>query len=171
MTHVPGHDGGWDRWGGERGLARTDAGGCVLCGGDVAPQVGGKIVVPGAQFSFPLLFPTCVARFNADGSIDTGFGSGGLARSSHMGQGERLVLQADGKILVASRDFAITRFDSTGAVDQTWGEGGTVPAPRSTDARLSPPATSPCSQTARSWCSAMCRGTTKDCRPRWWSSG
>ena len=36
-----------------------------------------------------------------------------------------------------SWDFAITRFDNAGAVDQTWGEGGTVPvAPlASTDGR------------------------------------
>jgi uncharacterized delta-60 repeat protein len=126
-------DGTLDGEFGDGGVARTDAGGCVFCGGDLAIQDDGKIVVPGALFRFPFFFTTSVARFNADGSVDTGFGSGGMAEPSLFGLGERLALQADGKILVAAQGFTITRFDSTGALDQTWGVGGTVPALRSTD--------------------------------------
>ena len=126
-------DGTLDGEFGEGGVARTDAGGCVFCGGDLALQDDGKIVVPGAAFRFPLFFTASVARFNADGSVDTGFGSGGVADSSLFGLGERLALQADGKILVAAQGFSITRFDSTGALDETWGAGGTVPALQSAD--------------------------------------
>ncbi|MGH9233508.1 MAG: hypothetical protein ACRD0R_09255 [Acidimicrobiales bacterium] len=121
-----GADGDRDEAFGTGGVAYTDAGGCVFCGNDMALQPDGKVVVSGAHFSFPLSFTTAVARFNADGSVDGAFGSGGLAPSTdHMGIGESVALQPDGKILVASQALGITRLHDDGSVDTSWG-GGTV---------------------------------------------
>ncbi len=73
-------------------------------GGDrsgMALQADGKIVMVGGTFTDFIL-----ARFNADGSIDQGFGIGGMVRTdmgSGLAQEEALAvaIQRDGKIVVA----------------------------------------------------------------------
>ncbi|HET6952468.1 MAG TPA: hypothetical protein VFI47_18960, partial [Acidimicrobiales bacterium] len=124
-----GADGERDEEFGTGGVVHTDAGGCVLCGGDMARQPDGKLLVSGARFSYPLLFATAVARFNADGSVDDGFGAGGLAAVTQdtAGIGHSVALQPDGKVLVASQSLGITRFNADGTIDTSWG-GGTVHA-------------------------------------------
>ena len=107
----------------------------------VAIQADGKIVVAGNavvgrtsnnQFNFDF----ALARFNADGSPDLSFGNGGKVTTDFNGQTDRafaVAIQGDGKIVVAgsatpasgiSTDFAVARYDSTGAPDGSFGSGG-----------------------------------------------
>jgi uncharacterized delta-60 repeat protein len=99
---------------------------------DLALQADGKIVVAGeADFSE---YDIMVARFDPDGSLDTGFGEGGTVFTD-IGLddfGESVVLQADGKVLVGGsaeigenfEDFALVRYDADGALDAGFGDGG-----------------------------------------------
>ena len=74
-----------------------------------------------------------VARYNGDGTLDNGFGSGGKVVSD-IGAGSTdrangVALQADGKIVVAGTSdsrFAVVRYESDGKLDSTFGSGGKV---------------------------------------------
>ena len=90
--------------------------------GDVALQGDGKIVTSGV-FS--------VVRFNSNGSVDTGFGDGGLAHASFQvsASGGAVTIQPNGKIVVGGSvgyDVALARFRSSGALDTSFGSNGTV---------------------------------------------
>jgi uncharacterized delta-60 repeat protein len=81
-----------------------------------------------------------VARFNADGSIDSSFGSGGFvttdgsAKSPDLDWGRAVVLQPDGKIVVVGQtsragpgervDAALFRYLPTGELDRSFGDQG-----------------------------------------------
>jgi uncharacterized delta-60 repeat protein len=94
----------------------------------VALQPDGKIVVAGSvprpatsAHDFVLI------RFNADGSLDTGFGTGGLVTVSPAGWGGGAVaVQPDGKIVTLGSGFTVMRFDATGQPDSGFGTGGSV---------------------------------------------
>lgn len=109
----------------------------------VAIQSDGKIVVVG--YTRPGLgHNIALARYNADGSLDTGFGSGGKLALPGALVGEGLALQRDGKLVLvgsvnvgsgvtASTDFALMRLNSNGSPDDTFGSAGTVTTAISTD--------------------------------------
>jgi uncharacterized delta-60 repeat protein len=118
------------------GKATTDFAGGADFGRAVALQSDGKIVVAGTgaiggNRDFVL------ARYNSNGSLDTGFGAGGKVitpvRSGH-DDGNALVIQPDGKIIVSGssedsrgrRDFALVRYSSNGSLDAGFGVGGKV---------------------------------------------
>jgi uncharacterized delta-60 repeat protein len=92
----------------------------------LALQADGKLVVAGSiDASFALL------RYNADGSLDTSFGTGGTATMAPGNQAEArdLVVQSDGKLVAAGKasgDFAVARFNTDGAADLTFGTGGST---------------------------------------------
>jgi uncharacterized delta-60 repeat protein len=93
----------------------------------VALQPDGKIVVAGSvprpatsAHDFVLI------RFNADGSLDTGFGTGGLVTVSHTGGAGAVAVQPDGKIVTLGSGFSVMRFDATGRPDSGFGTGGSV---------------------------------------------
>jgi uncharacterized delta-60 repeat protein len=115
----------------------------------LAVQPDGKIVwagtegnpnfVPGGTFQF------AVARFNSNGTLDTGFGTNGVATTEFFSpplQGaqefaDAVVVQPDGKILVAGSarqgqnkfapiQAAIARFNPGGTLDTSFGTGGRV---------------------------------------------
>ncbi|MBX7055689.1 MAG: FG-GAP-like repeat-containing protein [Pyrinomonadaceae bacterium] len=72
-----------------------------------------------------------VARFNSNGSLDSSFGQAGIRlvtfASATAVTGNRILVQADGKILILGRrnsDFLITRLTSDGNVDSTFGTAG-----------------------------------------------
>jgi uncharacterized delta-60 repeat protein len=110
----------------------------------VAVQPDGKIVIAGITHGAGTYF--LVARYNADGSLDTGFGAGGHTATSFNGfndQGWALALQpqADGtdKILVAGIStivkskksgyydlFAVARYNANGTLDAAFGNNGKV---------------------------------------------
>jgi uncharacterized delta-60 repeat protein len=77
-----------------------------------------------------------VARYNTDGTLDTSFGSGGIA-SNHLSTGEALfamALQPDGTIVGAgetfgtrtSNDVLVARYTANGALDTTFNGTGWV---------------------------------------------
>jgi len=100
---------------------------------DIAIQPDGKIVVAGESFQNGGVIPA-LARYNTDGSLDTSFdGHGKLTTPNSLQlQTNALALQADGKILVAGSSFglvqsiSLTRYDSDGSLDETFGSGGFV---------------------------------------------
>jgi uncharacterized delta-60 repeat protein len=125
-------NGGLDPTFGTGGLVTTDFGSTDQAFA-VALQGDGKIVTAGRRGS-----DVIVARHNADGSLDTVFGSNGrvITNFGATEQALALVLQPDGKIVVAGRtnkpapngnfDFALARYESGGAVDNTFGTLGLV---------------------------------------------
>jgi uncharacterized delta-60 repeat protein len=96
---------------------------------DVAVQADGKIVavsghVSGDESEF------LVERFNADGSPDSSFGSGGIVLTSFPGSSEAVassvIVEPSGKILVAGTaggEFALARYNSDGTLDTSFGGG------------------------------------------------
>jgi uncharacterized delta-60 repeat protein len=118
-------DGSLDATFGAGGKVATDFGGGEQ-GNAVVIQTDGKIVAAGASDgNFAL------ARYNANGTLDTAFGSGGMVITD-FGAGEfafELALQADGKIIAAGMsgsDFALARYNPNGSLDATFGTGGEV---------------------------------------------
>ena len=120
-------DGALDRTFGVGGTVITD----VSRGSDavwaVAIQSDGKIVAAGvASGDFAL------ARYNADGTLDTQFGNGGTITTDFGGddKANALALQRDGQIVVAGvaggRDFALARYRTDGTLDATFGTEGKV---------------------------------------------
>lgn len=102
----------------------------TLLAGSLPMQVGiqstGAIVV-----SFNI--DGAVGRFSTDGSLDTSFGSSGLAGigGSFSGVSGPLAIQEDDKVVVVARDDATTemimaRFDANGSLDSSFGSGGVV---------------------------------------------
>src|SRR5436190_3145196 len=101
----------------------------------LALQSDGKIVVVG----FSALTSTtafAVARYNTNGSLDTSFNGTGKV-TTQIGSSHDLafsvVVQGDGKILVAGssfsgtqRDFLIVRYRADGVLDNSWGGTGAV---------------------------------------------
>lgn len=94
----------------------------------VGVQPDGKIVAAGvSESSF------AVARYNANGTLDAGFGSGGTVTTAFgtdsFDQAASLAIQPDGKIVVAGSSdasFALARYGVNGALDPSLGIGGKV---------------------------------------------
>ena len=100
----------------------------------VAVQPDGKIVTVGGTTDGAPNGPyaMALARLNPDGTLDTGFGSGGMVDAAiPNAEGGDVGLQSDGKIVVAARPFAnfvLARFASDGSLDTSFGTGGTATA-------------------------------------------
>ncbi|GEP45379.1 choice-of-anchor D domain-containing protein [Brevifollis gellanilyticus] len=105
----------------------------------VAIQSDGKIVVAGMATAGASGKVFLVARYTSGGALDTSFGAIGYAMtdvsaSVHEDVAYALVIQSDGKILVAGtcdtssqgRQFAIVRYTSGGILDTGFGSGGKV---------------------------------------------
>ena len=97
----------------------------------LAIQTDGKFVVAG-YIRNGTDDDIAVARYNSDGNLDTTFGNGGFVITritNRNDRAEELVIQADGKILVAGATasrFGIVRYNSDGTLDPTWGSNGIV---------------------------------------------
>jgi uncharacterized delta-60 repeat protein len=103
---------------------------------DVKIQPDGKVVVAGWTGGAGSDF--AVVRYNADGSLDTSFGSRGLAITDINHSGDfawNMVLQPDGKIVLAGTtipkntsnvDLAVVRYNADGSLDTSFGTGGKV---------------------------------------------
>ena len=92
-------------------------------------EANGKLVVAGGLDDFVL------ARFNANGSLDTTFGHNGSVTTDFGGDdvATAMALQTNGKIMVAGNsverssgncDIALARFNTNGTLDTTFGNGG-----------------------------------------------
>lgn len=99
----------------------------------MAVQADGKIVVAGLTIrSERGFFEVALARYNADGSLDTSFGNGGKLIpdfGSTSGVPPSVAIQSDARIVVAtslSSNFALSRFNSDGSLDMTFDGDGKV---------------------------------------------
>jgi uncharacterized delta-60 repeat protein len=122
-------DGSLDASFGTGGKVTTSFGSAGEQALDVALQPDGKIVAVGSgDVDWGL------ARYNADGSLDATFGSGGKVTTDVPGGGAAfaVVLQNNGKIVVvgnafvADGDFALARYNASGSLDAGFGNGGMV---------------------------------------------
>jgi uncharacterized delta-60 repeat protein len=101
---------------------------------DIALQPDGKIVL--AYVSYNPNADLALARFNSDGSLDTGFGEAGMVITDWGGQEipSAVVLQPDGNILVAGEvtmyghgySFILARYNPDGSLDTDFGYDGQV---------------------------------------------
>lgn len=103
----------------------------------VALQADGKIVAVGvAGIGDNVDSDFALVRYNADGSLDSSFGSGGIVTTDFTGTSEdatNLAIQPDGKIIAVgftrgfkSTDFALARYNGDGSLDTTFGSGGLI---------------------------------------------
>jgi uncharacterized delta-60 repeat protein len=68
-----------------------------------------------------------VARYQHGGKLDTRFGAGaGYVPVPGVGAANALAVDADGRILLLSRRQTITRLTTSGQIDASFGEGGSV---------------------------------------------
>ena len=111
------------------GTSQSEAAAVVL-------QSDGKFVAAGYSFN-GTNSDIALARYNANGSLDTTFGTGGIV-TTDIGNVDNasfaLAIQpADGKLIAAGSsingmndDFAVVRYNTNGTLDNTFGTGGIV---------------------------------------------
>jgi len=94
-------------------------------------QSDGKILVAGEYYN-GAVNNLCVIRYNQDGSIDTGFGSGGIVQTTSDNNefGCKIAIQSDGKIIVAGNESIkgenfpfLMRLNIDGTFDTAFGAG------------------------------------------------
>lgn len=102
----------------------------------LAVQADGKIVASGWADPGGANVQFAVARYNADGSLDASFGTGGKVTTDFFGVNDvawSLLLQGDGKLVVAGLVlpsgfgtdlYALARFNPDGSLDTSFGGGG-----------------------------------------------
>ena len=105
----------------------------------VALQGDGKIVVAGYSFNAAGQCSFTVLRYRTDGSLDATFADSGKVTTSIGGKNdsaESVVMQSDGKIVVAgysfidsnNNDFAVVRYNPNGTLDPSFNETGKATA-------------------------------------------
>ena len=115
---------------GTGGTVTTDFTGHGDVANAVAVQGDGKIVVAGFAFSSGIDGDFALARYNADGSLDTSFGTGGKVTTdlgTNSDGARAIAIQPDGAIVVvgtAGEDIALARYTTDGKLDATFGTGG-----------------------------------------------
>jgi uncharacterized delta-60 repeat protein len=106
----------------------------------VALQTDGKLVVVGTTYTNNDYSGEdfAIARYNANGTLDTTFGANGKVKTDFPGLAavaSSVVVQPDGKILVAggafplftfAGDFELVRYNPDGSLDSSFGVGGIV---------------------------------------------
>ncbi|MBK8530467.1 MAG: hypothetical protein IPL64_01060 [Flavobacteriales bacterium] len=141
---------------GTGGKAVANVPGTYCSGQALAQQADGKILVCGQTPGLTLL-----VRFNADGTLDTGFGTNGLvttdvdASNDYIGS---IAVQPDNKIVVAGNKFdalangtlIVMRYSADGDLDNSFSSDGIAelvfPTPTATQRAW------PYNRMARSWC-------------------
>jgi uncharacterized delta-60 repeat protein len=98
-----------------------------------ALQADGKIVAAGSTFIGGKV-ELALARFTADGSLDTRFGTAGQVTTDLGGVNQSansVVIQPDGKLVIAGvyapngpSEFFLARYTSSGTLDPTFGNNG-----------------------------------------------
>ena len=98
----------------------------------IAIGIDGKIVVGGRGPANGLV----VVRYNPDGSLDTTFDGDGKLTTTQFGAANAVLVQPDGKIIVAgvrsaggSPDYATLRLNVDGALDTSFNGTGVAPTP------------------------------------------
>lgn len=124
-------DGSIDTGFGENGKATTAIGSASEAQA-LALQPDGKIVVGGFAFDGNKNIFALV-RYHSNGTIDTGFGNGGIVTTAvaESGKIKAVVVQSDGKIVVGgfslsnfSNKFTLARYNSNGTLDTAFATSG-----------------------------------------------
>ena len=102
----------------------------------ITTQSDGKIVAAGSTYYFDDSGPhlsLAMARYTADGVLDTDFGTDGLVTNDDIQGANSAALQPDGKIVAAGSyynsdndDFALARYNTDGSLDSSFNAGGVV---------------------------------------------
>lgn len=103
----------------------------------LALQADGKLVAAGYRYDSGGNQDFLIVRFNANGSVDTSFGANGAVKyngfANKADTANALLIQSDGKVLVAGRsynganqDMLVIRLNSNGTLDTTFGTNGAV---------------------------------------------
>lgn len=133
-------DGSKDSAFGTSGYLLADAGDNVTPT-KMALQPDGKILVTGTTFLNSTKYDMVITRFTANGAWDTSFGTGGktitaFSTGNAYEQGNDLLVQPDGKIVIAGRNsnnnvnsFLICRYKADGTVDTGFGTNGITVTP------------------------------------------
>jgi len=130
-------DGSLDAFFGAGGRVTTSFGDDASAFG-VALQADGRLVAAGGVSG-----RFALARYDADGSLDPFFGSGGRVTTSFTGEATAtaVAVQADGKIVTAGSasngtrsNFVLARYDTDGTLDPFFGAGGRVVTSLAADA-------------------------------------
>jgi uncharacterized delta-60 repeat protein len=116
-------DGTYDTSFGDGGKVATGGGDAITA---IASLSDGKILAAGNAFSSDGGYDIAFLRYNADGSLDDSFGTGGkvLVDLSASDTVHAMTVLSDGRILVAGQLFDsgfIARFLSDGSLDATFG--------------------------------------------------
>jgi uncharacterized delta-60 repeat protein len=123
---------------GSGGKVTTDFNGNTDWAQALAIQSDGKIVAAGWLYNAAGTTDFALARYNANGTLDGSFGSGGKVTTDFNGGNDTanaLAIQSDGKIVVAGSgstgaaerpDFALARYNANGTLDGSFGSGGKV---------------------------------------------
>jgi uncharacterized delta-60 repeat protein len=127
-------DGSMDTTFGVGGKITSDLGLACQSALDVATQADGRIVVAGFGecLSNRCAFDFVLARYNPDGTLDTGFANDGSAQAGFFrAVAGAVAIQGDGRIVAtgvneSDGEFALARFDPDGSPDTSFGEEGTV---------------------------------------------
>jgi uncharacterized delta-60 repeat protein len=113
-------DGRLDQGFGVDGRVTTDFPGLAAVAAAVALQPDGKIVVAGGAFPlFAFGGDFKLARYNPDGTLDAGFGEGGIVTTRFVGGSfaAAVALQGDGRIVAAGTDYTGFSFDDSSDTD------------------------------------------------------
>ncbi|MFC1597786.1 GEVED domain-containing protein, partial [Planctomycetota bacterium] len=122
-------DGTPDATFGTAGMVTTDFPGSGERAHALALQADGKIVLAGNGAS-PFSGAFLLARYQASGELDPTFGIDGKVTTGLPGNASDLVIQPDGKIIVAGgtgdfyNDATLVRYETDGALDTTFGVDG-----------------------------------------------
>jgi len=102
-------------------------------GTSIAEDNNGKLIVSGHYLDGTWV--TGLVRFNLDGTLDSSFGNAGIVSArigSNGSDGEAMLIQTDGKVVVTGRandataSFFSARFNSDGSADTSFGTDGVV---------------------------------------------
>ncbi len=101
---------------------------------DLALQPDGKIIAVGTNDLSAARGDFAIARYNADGQLDTSFDTDGKLTTDFSGEHDEaraIALQTDGRFVVggfatigAGRSSALVRYNSNGSLDTTFAAGG-----------------------------------------------
>lgn len=119
-------------------LGTNDYSGSV--GRSVIQQADGKLILAGDAWITNQDSDFALARYNADGSLDTSFSGDGLQTTNISGVTDiacQVIQQRDGKLVVAgsgymapaNADFIVVRYNSNGTLDTSFGGDGIVTTP------------------------------------------
>jgi uncharacterized delta-60 repeat protein len=104
--------------------------------GAMIVQPDGRIVLAGSSYKgLGVGYDFSMLRYNSDGTLDPGFGTGGKVLTDFIGDDEvatAIARQPDGKLVVAGyaylsgsqNNFAVARYNSDGSLDNTFNSDG-----------------------------------------------